>query len=78
MNVHSQEVKDDLQKRLRRIEGQVRGIQRMLEDALSEEILAGTIRLGEEIRVSAGEGKLKFTSAAGQEAAVKEEVPYGG
>ena len=32
MNVHSQEVKDDLQKRLRRIEGQVRGIQRMLNE----------------------------------------------
>jgi ATP-dependent Clp protease ATP-binding subunit ClpC len=55
-----------------------RAIQRMLEDALSEEILAGTIRLGEEIRVSAGDGKLKFTSAAGQEVAVKEEAPYGG
>lgn len=32
MNVHSQEVKDDLQKRLRRIEGQVRGVQRMLDE----------------------------------------------
>jgi DNA-binding FrmR family transcriptional regulator len=32
MNIHSQEVKDDLQRRLRRIEGQVRGVQRMLEE----------------------------------------------
>lgn len=40
MNVHSQEVKDDLQKRLRRIEGQVRGIQRMVgEDRDCREIV---------------------------------------
>jgi len=32
MKVHSPLVKDDLQKRLRRIEGQVRGVQKMLDD----------------------------------------------
>ncbi|MDT8305573.1 MAG: metal-sensitive transcriptional regulator [Anaerolineae bacterium] len=32
MKVQSQAVKDDLHRRLRRIEGQVRGVQRMLED----------------------------------------------
>ena len=32
MKVQSQEVKGDLHRRLRRIEGQVRGIQRMLDD----------------------------------------------
>lgn len=32
MKVHSEVVKDDLQKRLRRIEGQVRGVQRMVAD----------------------------------------------
>lgn len=31
-NVRSQAVKDDLQTRLRRIEGQVRGVQRMIDD----------------------------------------------
>ena len=30
--MHSPAVKDDLQKRLRRIEGQVRGVQKMLDD----------------------------------------------
>lgn len=32
MKIKSQEVKDDLARRLARIEGQVRGVQRMLED----------------------------------------------
>lgn len=32
MKVQSPEVKDDLHRRLRRIEGQVQGIQRMLDD----------------------------------------------
>ena len=32
MKVHSPTVKNDLQKRLRRIEGQVRGIQKMVDD----------------------------------------------
>ena len=32
MNVQSPEVLDQLQKRLRRIEGQVRGVQRMLDE----------------------------------------------
>lgn len=32
MKVHSTEVKEDLQRRLRRIEGQVRGIQRMVDE----------------------------------------------
>ena len=32
MKIQSDTVKDDLQRRLRRIEGQVRGIQKMLDD----------------------------------------------
>jgi DNA-binding FrmR family transcriptional regulator len=32
MKVHSQAVKDDLHRRLRRIEGQVRGVQRMVDE----------------------------------------------
>lgn len=32
MNVQSADVKDDLQRRLRRIEGQARGVQRMIAD----------------------------------------------
>lgn len=32
MKVNSQAAKDDLQRRLRRIEGQVRGVQRMVDD----------------------------------------------
>lgn len=32
MKVHSQSVKDDLERRLRRVEGQVRGVQRMVEE----------------------------------------------
>lgn len=32
MHIQSPEVKDELQKRLRRIEGQVRGVQKMLDD----------------------------------------------
>lgn len=32
MKVQSQMVKNDLQKRLRRVEGQVRGVQRMVEE----------------------------------------------
>lgn len=32
MKAQSAEIKEDLHKRLRRIEGQVRGVQRMLED----------------------------------------------
>lgn len=31
MKIYSQAVKEDVQKRLRRIEGQVRGVQRMVE-----------------------------------------------
>ena len=37
-----------------------RAIQRMVEDALSEEILAGKIHLGQKVRVSAQDGKLNF------------------
>ena len=37
-----------------------RAIQRMVEDALSEEILAGKIHLGQKVRVSAQNGKLNF------------------
>ena len=38
-----------------------RAIQRMVEDALSEEILLGRIRLGDRVRVSAEGEKLQFT-----------------
>lgn len=40
MKIYSQAVKDDVQKRLRRIEGQVRGVQRMVEEERAcEEVL---------------------------------------
>jgi CsoR family transcriptional regulator, copper-sensing transcriptional repressor len=32
MNTQTDQVKEDIQKRLRRIEGQVRGVQKMLDD----------------------------------------------
>ena len=38
-----------------------RAIQRMVEDALSEEILSGHIQLGSQVRASAQDGKLVFT-----------------
>ena len=38
-----------------------RAIQRMVEDALSEEILSGHIQLGSQVQASAQEGKLVFT-----------------
>ncbi|NLF26632.1 MAG: ATP-dependent Clp protease ATP-binding subunit [Clostridiales bacterium] len=41
-----------------------RAIQRMVEDALSEEILAGTIHLGEKVRASVENDKLAFESIA--------------
>jgi ATP-dependent Clp protease ATP-binding subunit ClpC len=37
-----------------------RVIQRMVEDELSEELLAGRFKHGDEILVDAGEGKLTF------------------
>lgn len=37
-----------------------RAIQRMVEDALSEEILLGKIRLGDRVRVIESEGQLSF------------------
>jgi ATP-dependent Clp protease ATP-binding subunit ClpC len=41
-----------------------RAIQRMIEDELSEKILEGTFALGDEIKVTAENGKLKFSKAA--------------
>ena len=41
-----------------------RAIQRMVEDALSEEILLGKIRLGDRVRVTQADGKLAFTPVA--------------
>ena len=38
-----------------------RAIQRMVEDALSEEILTGHIQLGDKVMATAEDGKLKFT-----------------
>jgi len=37
-----------------------RAIQRQVEDALSEEILSGNIKIGEKIVISAVDGKLTF------------------
>ena len=38
-----------------------RAIQRMVEDALSEEILDGKVKLGDRVSMSAQDGKLVFT-----------------
>ncbi|MEA4901663.1 ATP-dependent Clp protease ATP-binding subunit [Desulfitobacterium sp.] len=38
-----------------------RAIQRLIEDSLSEKILQGEFKTGDDIRVEAGEGKMKFT-----------------
>jgi len=40
-----------------------RAIQRQVEDALSEEILAGRVKAGEEIMISAKDGQLVFMQA---------------
>ena len=40
-----------------------RAIQRQVEDALSEEILSGRIKIGEQVLISAQEGKLTFRQA---------------
>lgn len=40
-----------------------RAIQRQVEDALSEEILAGNVKLGEKVVISAEDGKLTFKQA---------------
>ena len=40
-----------------------RAIQRQVEDALSEEILSGSIKLGDQVIISAEEGKLTFRQA---------------
>ncbi len=39
-----------------------RAIQRLVEDALSEEILSGTVRLGDKVIASVEDDKLKFTA----------------
>jgi ATP-dependent Clp protease ATP-binding subunit ClpC len=41
-----------------------RAIQRLIEDELSEKILEGIFALGDEIKVTAEDGKLKFSKAA--------------
>lgn len=41
-----------------------RAIQRLIEDELSEKILEGVFALGDKIKVSVEDGKLKFTKAA--------------
>jgi ATP-dependent Clp protease ATP-binding subunit ClpC len=45
-----------------------RAIQRMVEDSLSEELLSGTIHMGEHVRAVADEDKLKFYPVSVQEA----------
>ena len=44
-----------------------RSIQRMVEDALSEEILTGRIRLGDRVRVAADGDRLAFTPVKSEE-----------
>ncbi len=44
-----------------------RAIQRMVEDALSEEILMGNIRLGDKVMATEEDGKLKFTAVSREE-----------
>ena len=39
-----------------------RAIQRLVEDALSEEILLGDVRLGDKVLASVEDEKLKFTA----------------
>ena len=51
-----------------------RAIQRMVEDALSEEILLGHIKLGDRVVAAAAEGELRFTRVEPDEAAVPEAV----
>ena len=43
-----------------------RAIQRQVEDALSEEILSGRIKLGESVTISAADGELTFRQAEKQ------------
>lgn len=45
-----------------------RAIQRMVEDALSEEILKGNIKLGDRVSMAAKDGQLVFTPLAKAEA----------
>ena len=45
-----------------------RAIQRMVEDSLSEELLSGSIHMGERVKVSAEGEQLKFTPASPNEA----------
>ncbi|MDR3050742.1 MAG: ATP-dependent Clp protease ATP-binding subunit [Oscillospiraceae bacterium] len=56
-----------------------RAIQRMVEDALSEEILAGRVALGDRVRAEMREGKLNFekegTAAADREEAASAASP---
>ena len=45
-----------------------RAIQRMVEDALSEEILLGHVKLGDRVTATAADGELRFTRAEAPEA----------
>ena len=50
-----------------------RAIQRLVEDALSEEILLGDVRLGDKVLASVEDEKLKFTAVP--EASALEPAP---
>ena len=43
-----------------------RALQRLIEDALSEKILEGEFKTGDQIRVEAEDGKMKFSKVMGE------------
>ena len=53
-----------------------RAIQRMVEDALSEEILDGKVKLGDRVSMSAQDGKLVFTPLPREEAREPAQPAY--
>ena len=53
-----------------------RAIQRMVEDALSEEILDGKVKLGDRVSMSAQDGKLVFTPLPREEARESAQPAY--
>ena len=53
-----------------------RAIQRMVEDALSEEILDGKVKLGDRVSMSAQDGKLVFTPLPREEARESAQPTY--
>ena len=51
-----------------------RVIQRTVEDALSEEIIAGSLALGDDVRLFVKDGKIAFEKAEQHKPTVEEEV----